>query len=213
MFKQAWLPGFPEGMQRIGKNAGILEKDGQVTYLVGSDNYFSHPSGDPAGRRFAWASLRDNGHVKACELERSLGIPHRTLMNWLAQCRKSGPSSFFRPATRSKPRILTADKSAACARLLGEGKRPAEAARLAGVPASTRRKAIYRQGVPKRPAAEADQPTPSRSKRERSRADAEAAAGMGTACTRADERIQAARGLATGATTRVEPGHDVALAG
>jgi DNA-binding CsgD family transcriptional regulator len=213
VFKQAWLPGFPEGMQPIGKSAGILEKDGQVTYLVGSDNYFSHPSGDQAGRRFALASLMDNGHVKACELERSLGIPHRTLMNWVAQCRESGPSSFFRQAVRRKPRIMTADKSAECARLLGEGKRPAEAARLAGVQESTLRKAIARQGVPKLPAAEADHPTPGRSKSERSRADAEAAAGMGTACTRADERIQAAMGLAAGATTRFEAGHDVALAG
>lgn len=108
---------------------------------------------------------------------------------------------------------MTVDKSAECARLLGEGKRPAEAARLAGVQESTLRKAIYRQGVPKLPSAEADHPTRGRSKSERSRADAEAAAGMGTACTRADERIQAAMGLATGATTRFEAGHDVALAG
>ena len=214
MFKQLWLPGFPEGMQPIGESGvGILEKDGQVTYLVGSDNYFSHPSGDRAGRRFALASLMDNGHVKACELERSLGIPHRTLMNWVGQCRKSGPSSFFRPAARRKPRIMTADKSAECARLLSEGKRPSEAARLAGVQESTLRKAISRQGVPKLSEAEADQPPPGRSQSDRSRADAEAADGMGTACTRADERIQAAMGLATCATTRFEAGHDVALAG
>lgn len=184
-----------------------------MTYLVGSDNSFSHPSGDQAGRRFALASLPDNGHVKACELERSWGIPHRTLMNWVAPCRASGPSSSFRQATRRKPRIMTADKSAEGARLLGEGQRPAEAARLAGVQESTPRKAIARQGVPKPPTAEADHPTPGRGKNERSRADAQAAAGMGTACTRADERIAAAMGLAAGATTRFEAGHDVALAG
>ena len=214
MLKQLWLPGFPEGIQPIGHSGvGILEKDGQVTYLVGSDNYFSHPSGDQAGRRFALASLMDNGHVKACELEKSLGIPHRTLMNWVSQCRKQGPSSFFRPVTRRKPRIMTVDKSAECARLLSEGKRPAEVARLAGIQESTLRKAIYRQGLPTLPAILADQPTLGRSKSERSRADAEAAEGMGTACTRADERIQAAMGLATCATTRFEANQDVALAG
>jgi prepilin-type processing-associated H-X9-DG protein len=51
------------------------------------------------------------------------------------------------------------------------------------------------------------------SKSERSRADAEAAAGMGTACTRADERIAAAMGLVECATARFEAGCDVQMAG
>jgi hypothetical protein len=213
VFKQQWLPGFPEGSQQIGEGLGILEKDGQVIYLIGADNYFSHPTGDRAGRRFALASLMDNGHVKACELERTLGIPHRTLMNWGAQCRRKGASSFFRAATRGKPPIMTVDKSAECARLLGAGKRPADAARLAGINESTRRKAIARQAVPKLAVREGEAPRPGSSKSERSRWDAAAAEGMGTACTRADERIQAAMGLAVCATTRFEAGHDVGMAG
>jgi DNA-binding CsgD family transcriptional regulator len=43
---------------------------------------------------------------------------------------------------------MTPDKSAECARLLSEGKRPAEVARQVGVQESTLRKAIRRQGVP-----------------------------------------------------------------
>jgi hypothetical protein len=191
----------------------MLEKDGQVIYLVGTDNYFSHPAGDPASRRFALASLMANGHVKACELERTLGIPHRTLMNWGAQCRQQGASSFFRAATRGQPRIMTVAKIAECARLLAEGKRPAETARLAGVNESTLRKAIARQAIPKLPAWEAGTPSAGNSKSERSQRDAAAAAGMGTACTRADERIQAAMGLVSGATTRFEAGRDVMMAG
>ena len=38
-------------------------------------------------------------------------------------------------------------------------------------------------------------------------------ARMGTACTRADERVAAAVGLAQCATTRFEPGQDVQMAG
>lgn len=194
----------------------ILEKDGQAIYFVGGDNYFSHPVGDDAGRRFALTSLMENGHVKAVELERPpLCIPHRTLMNWVRQSREAGPSSFFRPVAASRPRIMTPDKSAECARLLSEGKRPAEVARQVGVQESTLRKAIRRQGVPQlapllQDAGELEAAT---TKSERSRADAEAAAGMGTACTRADERIQTALGLATGATTRFEASHDVAMGG
>ena len=194
----------------------ILEKDGQAIYFVGGDNYFSHPVGDDAGRRFALTSLMENGHVKAVELEKPpLCIPHRTLMNWVRQSREAGPSSFFRPVAASRPRIMTPDKSAECARLLSEGKRPAEVARQVGVQESTLRKAIRRQGVPQlapllQDAGELEAAT---TKSERSRADAEAAAGMGTACTRADERIQTALGLATGATTRFEASHDVAMGG
>ena len=214
--RQSWLPGFPDGAQKVGGGLAILEKDGQAIYFVGGDNYFSHPVGDDAGRRFALTSLMENGHVKAVELERPpLCIPHRTLMNWVRQSREAGPSSFFRPAAASRPRIMTPEKSAECARLLSEGKRPAEVARQVGVQESTLRKAIRRQGVPQlapllQDAGELEAAT---TKSERSRADAEAAAGMGTACTRADERIQTALGLATGATTRFEASHDVAMGG
>jgi hypothetical protein len=38
MTRHLFLPGFPDGVQKIGKGVGILEKDGQVTYLVGADN-------------------------------------------------------------------------------------------------------------------------------------------------------------------------------
>ena len=216
MLRQSWLPGFPDGAQKVGEGLAILEKDGQVTYFVGGDNYFSHPVGDEASRRFALASLMENGHVKAVELERApLSIPHRTLMNWVGQSRRAGPSSFFRPPAPSKPRIMTPERSAECARLLSEGMRPAAVARQVGVKESTLRKAIQRQGVPQLaplPQEQVESEAAS-DKSERSRADAEAAAGMGTACTRADERIQAALGLASGATTRFEASRDVAMGG
>ena len=211
--RQPFLPGFPDGMKTIGKGAGMLEKGGQVTYLVSSDNYFSHPSTDAAGRRFGLTSLMANRHVKAAELERNLGIPHRTLMNWLGQYRRQGPGSFYQVARPAKPRIMTAETSAACARLLAEGKKPAQVARLLGVQESTLRKAIARDAVPKLPASPGATAREGSSKSERSRADAAAAEGMGTACTRADERIEAAMGLATSATTRFETAHDVTMAG
>ena len=71
MFKQSLIPGFPEGAQRIGKSLSILERDGRVIYFVGGDNYFSHPEGDIKSRRFALASLIENSHVRAVDLEGS----------------------------------------------------------------------------------------------------------------------------------------------
>ena len=220
MFKQAWLEGFPDGALRIGKNVMLLEKDDDVVYLVGGDNYFSHKKGDPQGRRFALASLMDNGHVRASELtDAPLCIPRRTLMHWKAQCRERGPSSFYVQPPRVKPQVMTAPMNAQCAQLLGAGLHPSEVARRVGINESTLRKAIARQALasPTPPQPEdtvaAQSNTTSQSKSERSRSDAQAADGMGTACTRADERVAAAMGLVGAATTRFEAAHDVQMAG
>jgi len=216
MYKQSPLPGFPDGARRIGTWLSILEKDGLVSYFLGGDNYFSHPTGDRKSERFALTSLMENGHVRACELERPpLSIPHRTLMHWKAQYRKDGPASFFRAVEGPRPPIMTPEKSAQCAGLLADGRRPSEVARLTGIKESTLRKALKRQDVPrltKSPAAIEPRQIGA-SKSERSRADAEAADGMGTACTRADERVAAAMGLVACATARFEAGCDVQMAG
>ena len=216
MFKQSFLPGFPEGAQKIGASLSVQEKGNTVNYFLGGDNYFSHAIADKQSMRYVLASLMDNGHVRACDLTGPpLLIAHRTLMNWTAQYRKDGSSSFFRSIARSKPRVMNADKSAQCATMLADGIRPSEVARRAGIKESTLRKAIQRQGIP-RVANSTGEDSPKdigNSKSERSRADAEAASGMGTACTRADERVAAAMGVAESATTRFEAGCDVQMGG
>ncbi|MBF0109918.1 MAG: hypothetical protein HQL76_12155 [Magnetococcales bacterium] len=215
--RQPFLPGFPEGAEKIGASLSILRRDGHVTYFIGSDNYFSHSEGDKGGERFAIASLMVNGHVRAFELEQTpLSLAHRTLMNWTKQYREEGPGSFFMTSSiQYKPRVLSKDKIAECERLLADGHRPAEVARRAKVGESTLRKAITQKRVilpgdcPSR-----DQAEPSGStKAERSQADAQAANGIGTACTRADERMFAAIGLAQSAVSRFELCADVSMGG
>lgn len=214
MFRQSLLPGFPEGAQKIGVSLSILEKDEMVTYFVGGDNYFSHRKDDIQSRRFALSSLMENGHVRAIDLEKPpLSMPHRTLMNWTAQCRKYGPASFYRITDRPKPRVMTPDKNAECANLLADGIHPSEVARLTNIKESTLRKALQRQAVPRLPECVDKGSKISSTKTERSRVDAEAASAMGTACTRADERVAAAMGLAECATTRFEAGDDVQMVG
>ena len=68
MSKQSFLPGFPEGAIKVGVALSILEKNDVVTYFVGGDNYFSHPKDDKQSMRFAFASLMENDHVRACDL-------------------------------------------------------------------------------------------------------------------------------------------------
>ena len=219
MFKQSLLPGFPDGAQRIGESLSILERDGQVIYFVGGDNYFSHPQDDIKSRRFVLASLMENGHVRAVDLQgQPLFLAHRTLMNWSAQYRKQGSVSFFRNAPVAKPAVMSTEMSAQCASLLAQGIRPSVVARQVGINESTLRKALKRQAIPELPKApECAEPDGGQvagsTKSERSRDDAQAALGMGVACTRADERIAAAVGLSQCAATRFEPGQDVQMAG
>jgi len=212
--KQGWLPGFLGNAQIIADGVWMQEVDEEVIYFVGGDNYLSHKKGDDPCRRFALTSLIVNGYAKAVELERTpLCIPHRTLMNWIGDYRKDGSAAFFRTAAARKPRIMTLDKGVECARLIEEGLHPAEVARQAGIKESTLRKAIKRKGIPSLAKREATEAVVGSSKSERSQADAKAAEGLGVACTRADERVEAAMGLAVSATARFEPGHDIPMAG
>jgi len=218
--RKIFLSGFPEVAERIGTSLSMLSKNGEVTYFLGSDNYFSHKDDDNAARRFALTSLMANKHVRAKDLEQStLALPHRTLMNWIAQYREHGGGSFFtsnRP--RSNPRVITDAKAAECAHHLADGHCPAEVARRAKIGESTLRKAIKRGQIFAPNPTEATTSTmssqvPPSSKASRSRDDALAATGIGTACTRADERISAAFGLVQSAATRFEACSDVSLGG
>jgi len=216
---QLLLPDFPDGASRIACGLHILKKDGVVTYFLGSDNFFHHGVADTSSHHFILASLMDNGHVRPCELQQApLCIPKRTLMNWLGQLRTRGPSSFFRPSHPSGSPVMTPEMVARCEQLFACGLSRAAVARRVGIGDSTLRKALAR-GAVRRSVQDAghksgEVPVGSGStKSERSRADAQAALGMGTACTRADERVAAAVGLAQCATAHFEHCSDVMMGG
>jgi hypothetical protein len=214
---QLLLQGFPDGAIRIGPTLSVLRKDGRVTYFVGGDNYFSHAETDVAGLRVAISTLIANGHVRACEVEASsLGIAHRTLMRWIRQSADEGPGSFYTPRPKRRGVVMTAAKLAECGRLLDAGETIATAARLTGVADSTLRKAICDGRVVKTVASGENAGmdlVEGTTKSERSRLDAQAADGMGTACTRANERVAAAIGLLKCAATRFANCRDVVLGG
>lgn len=216
MSRQGLLPGFPDGAARVSQSSlRILEKEGQVTYFVDGDNFFSHKTGDQASRAFVLAMLMDNGHVRPCELEDPpLCIPHRTLMNWREKLRKDGPDSFFRPKRHRGAPVMTAEMIVECERLLAGTTNVSSIARSLGIDDSTLRKAI-KHGAVTKPLGTAGSHVSdvTTTKADRSRADAEAASGMGTACTRADERMAAAMSLAECATARFEPARDVTMGG
>lgn len=215
--RQLFLPGFPEGAERIGASLSVLRKDGFITYFTGNDNYFSHQEGDKDSFRFAITNLIANRHVRATDLEQSsLNLRHRTLMHWMAQYREHGASSFFtHKQSQRKAKVMTNEKEAECTSLLAKGHCPAETARLANIGESTLRKAIARGQVilPVTTVVPEVLQSQGSTKACRSRDDAEAAKEIGTACTRADERTAAAFGLVQSTATRFEACSDVSFGG
>lgn len=213
---QLLLQGFPDGAIKIGPVLSLLKKEDRVTYFVGPDSYFSHRVEDLASERFAIATLIANGHVRASEVERSsLGIPYRTLMNWTKRLAEQGHDSFFKEQARSGGVIMTPAKVAECNGLLAAGVSISETATLATVKESTLRKALSTQRVVRNTATELPDGGPDSivsTKSERSRQDALAAEGMGTACTRAGDRMAAALGL-LGTGAHFEPGVDIEMGG
>jgi transposase len=211
------LPGFPAGAIRVGKLVSVLSKDGTVTYFVGSDNYFSHAEGDRKSQRFAISTLIANRHMRLRDLEGSaLGIPRRTVQHWLRQLEAKGADSFFVPSRRRGAPVMTAEARARCTSLLAEGMRIPEIARRLKIDESTLRKAVARGDVKRLESIEqfeVREMDAAQTKSERSRQDAQAATGMGTACTRSDERIGAAMGLVRSASTRHETCQDVEMGG
>jgi hypothetical protein len=215
---QLLLLDFPDGATVVNPGVHILKKDGHVTYFIGGDTVYHHRHDDTASYRFILAALMDNGHVRPSELEQApLCIPHRTLMNWLKQLRTRGPDSFFRPAKRSRAPVMTPARVAQCEQLLASGLSISRVAEQSGVKECTLRKALAHGAMHRTPPAStcaldtADGAASTKS--ERSRQDAQAAQGMGTACTRPDERVAAAVGLAEGAATRFERCDDVMMGG
>jgi hypothetical protein len=162
------------------------------------------------------ATLLENGHVRARDLEKApLSIPHRTLMNWRGQLREKGSDAFFVSHRRAKAHVVTPEKVLECERLLAGGMSVGDVAARTGIGESTLRKAIGRGAVRKLSGTSGENGDGNgrTTKADRSRLDAQAASGMGTACTRADERVAAAMGLAGGAATRFESCRDVAMGG
>jgi len=215
---QLRIPGFPAGSIFINERVSVLTKEGRVTYFLGSDNYFSHREGDKASRRFIIASLIYNNHARVVEVVRSaLNIPQRSVMRWLKQYTESDADSFFVQPNPSRPRVMTKEKCSECTSLLAQGLSVAKVAKHAGLEESTLRKAIARGAVSIAAQGNADESlsnsTATTNKSDRTREDALAVSGMGTACTRSDERAAAAFGLIHGTSAYYENSEDVFMGG
>ena len=158
--------------------------------------------------RLTIAQLIDSGCCRACEIIRTFGISKSHVDRTMRLYREQGAGAFFTARKKKKKKsggtVMTAEVLASAQALLDEGTAKAEVAAQLGVAYGTFRHALWDGRL-----RENTQLEPPVDKSARSVEDAEAGAVMGTACTRAGERMLAALGRLDGAASRFQLCRDV----
>lgn len=207
------LPLIPSGATRISDKVCVDRQGACWTYYVDLLPVYSHDADDRDHFRLVVAQLVSLGLCRPCEIMATFGVTKNKVMRASRQLCDRGARSFFeKRRTRHSGMILTPDKLASAQSLLDRGAIRSDVAAELDVKPDTLRKAINDGRLVERHAAEPVLP-PATTMSDRSFADAAAAKGMGTACTRPDERVYAALGLSAGAPACFEFCLDVPFGG
>jgi hypothetical protein len=154
------------------------------------------------------SQLIDAGACRQVDVIRAFGVSKSSVARAIRRYRAEGTDAFLpQRRGRRKGTVLTAEKLAEAQLLLDDGLLCMDVAEEIGVKPDTVRKAIAAGRLHKPPERTGTD------KSTRSVQDAAAAEGLGTACTRVDERTLAAVGLLDGATVHFEQYRDVPLGG
>jgi transposase len=159
--------------------------------------------------RLATAQLIESGACRQTEVIKAFGVSKSSVIRAQNKLRKGGSEAFFidRRGRKSAP-VLTPEVLDQAQSLLDKGLPRKEIAEELGVKYDTLRKAINDGRLEDKQRLES-----TTDKSTRSVVDAAAADGMGTACTRVEERTFAAFGVCEGAPVRFESCLDVPKGG
>ena len=172
---------------------------------------YRHKENDYRMFRLVSAQLIDSGSCRNCEIVASFGVSKSSVQRCVKKYRSYGAASFFKPRKSSpRSRVMSFEVLKSAQTLLDEGHNRSEVSDELNIKRSTLCKAINDGRLVERSQEEAMMGS---TKSERSHDDAQAADGMGTACTRMNERTLAAFGMLSGASIRFENCQDVPFGG
>ncbi|MCP5018020.1 MAG: hypothetical protein GY938_22520, partial [Ketobacter sp.] len=206
---QLLLPFISPGVTQINSRVSVWEIDGRWTYFLGVFPIYSHRVDDQRMFRMTIAQLIESGTCRQTEVIDAFGVSKSSVIRAQNKLRKGGPEAFFidrrgrKCGTVLTPKVLDQAQS-----FLDEGLPRREIAEELGVKYDTLRKAINDGRLKEKERLE-----PTTNKSMRTVVDAAAADGMGTACTRVEERTSAAFGVCDGAPVRFESCLDVPKGG
>ena len=208
MRQQMMLPLIPDGATRVNDAAAVLRVEDACVYFTSLQPVYRHEAKDRRGFYLTCCMMMDSGLCRERGILKTFGVPRRTLDNWQDKFKKGGIKAFFiEHVSRRGPTILTPEVIAEAQLLLDQGCARAEVAAALGIKSCTLRKAINQNRLVERERAKGT------TKSERTPRDAAAAEGIGTACTRVDERLLAAVGMIAGAATQFPASLDVPRGG
>ena len=215
MKQQLILPCIPRGATEINNVVGVFRDDDNWTYFLGGYPVYFHKADDQKMFRLVTSQLIESGGCRQVDIIKTFGVSKSSVVRYQNILRKSGPNEFFKPrATRIGGTVFTSEILARAQSLLDEHYTRSEVSQKLNIKYDTLRKAINdgRLNETKQDAT-ATEPPLTTTKSFRNIEDAKAAEGLGTACTRVDERIDAVFGFGDGAVTRFEPCLDVPKGG
>jgi len=211
MAQQLILPMIPAGVTEINNLVCVFLGEDKWTYFIGTHPIYSHKSGDQRMFRLVTSQLIDSGTCRQVDILNAFGVSKSSVIRALRKFREQGAEGFFSaPPKRHGGKVLTKEVLEAGQQLLMQGLSRREVAEELKVSHDTLRKAIN-DGRLQEPLRAVYQEVTSKSFRDV--VDAKAAEGMGTACTRVEERTLAAFGICDGAPVRFEPCLDVPRGG
>ena len=206
---QLLLPFISPGVTHINSRVSVWENDGHWTYFLGEFPIYSHRVNDPRMFRMTIAQLIESGACRQTEVIKAFGVSKSSVIRAQNKLRKGGSEAFFIDRRgRKGGTVLTAEVLDRAQVLLDEGLPRKEIAEELGVKYDTFRKAINDGRLKDKERLES-----ATNKSTRTVIDAAAADGMGTACTRVEERTFAAFGVCEGAPVRFESCLDVPKGG
>ena len=207
---QTILPFIPAGATKINDILTVIRNGEECSYHLGLYPIYKHKANDDKHFRLISAQLLESGICQQCEIVKAFAVSRKKLNRAVKQLKERGVASFFsKRSGRRGGTVLTPDKLQQAQQLLDHGDSRCEVSSELNIKPDTLRKAVN-DGRLNESAVEMPG---SSTMSERSRKDASAASGMGTACTRPDERMAAAFGLSDGATQRFENCIDVPFGG
>jgi len=207
---QLLLPLISPGITNINRRVHVFKQDNIWTYFLGEFPIYSHRVNDQRMFRMIIAQLIESGSCRQTEIINTFGVSKSSVIRAQNKLRKGGPEAFFvnRQGRNKGGTILTPEVIDKAQSLLDKGIQKKEIAEKLGVKYDTLRKAIYDGRLKVTQDLES-----STNKSTRTIFDALAADGMGTACTRVEERTYAAFGVCEGAPVRFESCLDVPKGG
>jgi biotin operon repressor len=206
---QLILPAIPYGATQISALISVWRETHQWTYFLGTYPVYSHRADDQRMFRLVSSQLIDSGACCHKEIIETFGVSKSSVNRALKKLRTQGAEAFFKCREgRRGGSVLTRPILDQAQGLLDQGYSRRDLVDELEVKYDTLRKAINDGRLVETKAGE-----PATAKSSRDVVDAQAAEGLGTACTRTEERVVAAFGICDGAPVRFEPCLDVPKGG